>query len=149
MPVDWSNTTAGDLYLLLKRGIQTKLQGVMSQESEDFVFYIGETYRDEIDAAFMGAARSLIVNQGANGFIVANGEQTVTPTILSGALSYASPSDVHLEQSDSFTHTEPRPLQVTRTLLRWYDGANASGNVVGEGWRDLVEDSSNTPFERI
>lgn len=150
MPVDWSNTAAQNYYVLNRRGIITQLSGVMSQESIDVVFYTGETYRDELDAGFIGAARTLLFEKsGTDSTYVANGQQDTGPSPVSGLLTYATTSDPHLEQSDSFTHTEPRPLQVTRTRLIWWSGAAASGNVVGHGWVDEVVEFSSNEFDRI
>lgn len=138
MATNWTNTEARNYVLYLRGRIQTNLGAVMSETQEDLIVYDTEYYRDEIDAAFMGTARSLIVNQGANGFIVSNGEQTVNPTILSGALTYATPSDPHLEESDSFNHVPPNPLAKTRSRLYWWSGAPDASNVVGAAWADQV-----------
>lgn len=151
MPIDWDNAAAKDYWVLNRRGVVTQLIGVMSQQSEDVEYYNGETYRDELDAAFTGVGRSLQVNKtGGGGIVIANGDQTLfNGTLGTDTYTYATPSDPHLEQSDSFTHTPPRPLQVTRTRLTWWSGAAGSGSVIGQGWIDEVLEFSSNAFDRI
>lgn len=150
MPIDWSNTVAQNYHILNKRGIVSELIGVMSQESIDFVYYPGDTYRDEIDAAFMGSPHTLAGDTtGPTAAVVfTNGEQA-NLTVSGGTFTYAAVSDPHFEESDSFTHTAPRPLEITRTKLIWWSAAGGTGNVVGEGWRDVVEELMPAPFDRI
>jgi hypothetical protein len=145
----WSNAAAQNYVLLLENGIQTSVPGVQSETQEDLLVYDGETYRDEIDATFMGTGRSLIIEQAGGGVAVTNGLQVETPGIISGALTYDSPSDPHLEQSDSFTHTEPRPLEKTRTRIIWWSGASGTGDVVAWSWQEQIVTFSPSDFIRI
>jgi hypothetical protein len=145
----WSNAAAQNYVLLLQNGIQTSVPGVQSETQEDLLVYDGETYRDEIFATEMGTGRTMIITQAGGGVAVTNGLQVETPGIISGALSFTTPSDPHLEESDSFTHTPPHPLEKTRTRFVWWSGASGTGNVVAWAWQEQVVTFSPSDFIRI
>lgn len=145
----WSNTAADNYVLLLRNGIQTAVPGVQSETAEDVQLFNGKNYRDIVDATTMGTGRTLAINQGANGVVITNGEQTTFPTILSGAITFQTPSDPHFEESDVITHTAPRPEESTRTRLLWWSGATGTGNVVAWAWADQVVDMSPSDHIRI
>lgn len=134
----WSNAVAQDYVLTLKNSTKTSavMVGIQSATSEDLLVYDTEYYRDTIDAAFMGTGRSLNVTEnGGDGVLVPNGSLTNVVS-TGGGLTFESPSDVHLEQSDEFTHTPPHPLEKTRTMFYFWSGATGTGNVVASCWQD-------------
>ncbi len=135
---DWSSAAQKNYVLLLDGGIKSPMKGVQSQTQVDVVWYDNEVYRDEIFAPQMGTGRTLQVNKaGGGGFFAFNGEQAIEPGVIgSDAFTYATPSDPHLEKSDSITHTPPRFTQKTRSAYLWWDGADGTGNVVGTCWAD-------------
>lgn len=145
----WSNAAPANYVLLLKNGFETAFPGVRSETSEDLEGFLPEVYRDELDSTFIGTGRTLNVNQGANGFVVTNGEQTVNPATISGAITFATPSDPHMEQSDSFLHVVPRPTPYTRTRLIWWSGAAGTGDVVGWAWMDRIEAFSPSNYIQL
>jgi hypothetical protein len=147
----WSNSAPSPYVLLLRNGIQTSVPGVQSETQENLQLFDGETYRDELDATFLGTGRTLQINKtGGGGIVVTNGEQTVfNGSAGTDTYTFATPSDPHLEQSDSFTHTAPRPVESTRTRLLWWSGAAGGGNVVGWAWADQVVDFSPSAHVRI
>jgi hypothetical protein len=145
----WSNAAPANYVLLLKNGFETAFPGVQSETSEDLEGFLPEVYRDELDSTFMGTGRSLIIEQAGGGVAVTNGLQVETPGIISGALTYDSPSDPHLEQSDSFLHVDPRPTPYTRTRLIWWSGATGTGDVVGWAWMDRIEAFSPSNYIQL
>jgi hypothetical protein len=146
---DWSSSEPKNYVLLLAGGIKSPMKGIQSQTQVDVVWYDNEVYRDEIDAPFMGTGRTLNVNQGGGGFVISNGEQAVEPGIISGAITYASPSDPHLEQSDSFLHVAPRFTEKTRSAYLWWSGASGTGDVIGTCWADEFVALSPDTFTRL
>lgn len=147
----WSNSATQNYVLLLKNGIQTDVPGVQSETQEDIEQFDGETYRNELDATFIGTGRTLQINkQGGGGIVVTNGEQTLfNGTLGTDTYSFAVPSDPHLEKSDSFTGTPPHPLESKRTRFLWWSGPSGTGNVVDWAWADQVINFSPSPHVRI
>lgn len=135
---EWSSDAQKNYIVLLQGGIKIPMNGVQSQTQVDVAWYDNEVYRDELFASEIGTGRTMQMNKtGGGSFFVTNGEQTVTPSVIgSDAFTFASPSDPHLEESDSFTHTPPRFTQKTRTAYLWWDGATGNGNVIGTCWAD-------------
>lgn len=141
----WSNASAQNYVLLIRNGIQTDVANVQSETAEDVEYYDGETYRDEIDSTFMGTARSLVGDGGGFAPLISNGFQGE----ISSFSGFDTVNDPHLEQSDSFTHTPPHPLEKTRTRFLWWSGASGTGDVVGWAWADQVVDFSPSTHVRI
>lgn len=138
MATNWTNAVASPYVLYLRGRIQTSLGNVMSETQEDLLVFDTEYYRDELDASFMGTGRTLAgVAGGTNAVLVTNGEQH-NVLVSGGTFAFSTPSDPHLEESDSFTHTPPHPLEKTRSRLYWWTGANGTGSVVGTAWADQV-----------
>lgn len=148
MAIDWSNTVAQSYYVLSRQGFSTQLVGVMSQVSLSVQYQPGQGYRDEIDASFMGSARTLAGNGGPDAVVIPNGDQT-NVQVAGGAWTYSTPSDPHFEESDSFNHTPYRTVIFGRTRLQWWSGAGGTGNLIGEGWDDQILQLSSNPFERV
>lgn len=138
----WSSTTAQDYVLTLKNSTKTSavMASIQSATSEDLLVYDTEYYRDEIDAAFMGTARSLIAHEsggvGNQDALVPNGSITNVVGSSGSTIGFPAANDPHLEESDSFTHTAPHPLEKTRTMFYFWSGANGTGNVVSCCWQD-------------
>lgn len=132
------------VYVLLEGSAVLPISGVTDNYSTaDVEIYDGETYRDQIDAGFMGTARSLVVDGGGStSWIIPNGS---TENETSSTFSYDTVCDPHLEQSDSFTHTAPRFLQKTRTLWS-FPRASMFTHVV---WADIVQGTSPLPPYRL
>lgn len=149
MPIDWSSDAAQNYNVLFRRGIVSRMEGVMSQESVDFVYNNGETYRDSMDAAFWGRASALAgVAGGTDAIVIANGDQT-TVQVSGGTFAYSTPSDPQFEESDEFKHEPPRVLDITRTQVRWWSDAAGAGNLLGWAWLDELISIEPEPFERI
>lgn len=142
----WSNAAQDDYVLLLRNGIETNVQGVQSETAEDVEQYDGETYRDELDATFLGTARNTLIG-GSSDALIPNG--STTNVVGPSGLTYDTVQDPLMEQSDSFTHTEPRPLKSTRTRLLWWSAASGGGNVVSWAWADQVVSFSPSAYIRI
>jgi len=51
------------LYVLTKDGLYMPITGALCKSSVDFLFYDGETYRDELDAGFLGNPHSTFSRQ--------------------------------------------------------------------------------------
>lgn len=145
----WSNSAADNYVLLLRNGIQTAVPGVQSETAEDVQLFNGKNYRDEMNASFIGAGRTLAgIAGGTSAVLVTNGDQH-NVTVAGGTWSFSTPSDPHIEESDSFTHTPPRPEEITRTRFLWWSGATGTGNVVAWAWADQVIDMSPSDHIRI
>lgn len=133
MATNWSNTSAQNYVLYVRGRIQTNAPGIQSETQEDLLVFDTEYYRDELDSAFLGTARTLLqASGGAFNTIIANGLQVTSDTFD----SFAAQNDPHMEQSDSFTHTPPHPLEKTRSRLYWWSGPTGTGNVVASCWAD-------------
>jgi hypothetical protein len=138
----WSNTIAQDYVLTLKNSTKTSavMVGIQSATQEDLIVYDTEYYRDELDAAFLGTARSLIVHETGGvspvDVVISNGSTTNVVGSSNTTLSYAAVNDPQVEQSDSFTHTPPHPLAKTRSIIHFWSGATGTGNIVASCWFD-------------
>ncbi len=86
--------------------------GASSITYVDETVYDGEVYRDELDAAYVGGS-NLSTSPTSGSFIM--------------GYNYAFQS-----KDDRFTHTVPRYMQKTVTLVKFWDGASGTGNQVGE-----------------
>jgi hypothetical protein len=149
---DWNNASGPLNYnLLLRGGFKTPVKGVQSKTQIDITWYDNEVYRDEIFAAEMGTGRTLQINKtGGGGLVVTNGEQTLfNGTAGTDTYTFATPSDPHLDKSDSITHTPPRFTQKTRTLFLWWSGPSGTGNVVAEAWADQVISMAPETYTRF
>jgi hypothetical protein len=141
----WSNAAPAPYVLLLRNGIQTSVPGVQSETQEDLQLFDGETYRDELDATFLGTGRNVAVTGSGTDAIITNGNQSS----ITGSTGYQAVQDPLMEESDSFSHTPPRPVESTRTRLLWWSAASGTGNVVGWAWADQVVDFSPSTHVRI
>lgn len=136
MALNWTSDTVANYSVAFQGRFQTRLLGVQSETQEDILLYDKEYYRDQLFAPELGTGRTLAgVAGGTNAVIIANGDQQTT-TVSGGTWAFSAVSDPHFEESDSFTHTPPRPLEKTRTRLYWWSGPNGTGNVVGSCWAD-------------
>lgn len=134
------------VYVLLEGGSVLPISGVTDEYTPtDVEIYDGETYRNEINAAFMGTARTLTLTEnGGNGFIIANGGN-ISSSSAGGAFTFATTNDPHLEKSDSWTATPPWPLKKTRTIWSFPRGTGYTHTV----WADLVQGTSPLPPYRL
>lgn len=140
--VTWTQATARDYHLTLKRGqLQTQelIESVKSETTEDILYHDGEWYRNEIDAAFMGTARTLISHETGGlspvDALIPNGTNDAVVAGSSGAtIGFPTVNDPHLEQSDSWTGTPPHPLQKTMTKICWWGDESGTGELIGWAW---------------
>lgn len=143
----WSNAAQQNYTLLLKNGFETNVPGVQSETQEDIEGFLPEVYRDEMDATFTGATRNTLVESASTDSLIPNG--SITNVTGVSDLTYAAVQDPILEESDSFTHTAPRPTPYTRTRFLWWSGASGSGNVVAWAWEDRIEAFSPSEFTQL
>lgn len=138
------------IYVLLEGSAVLPITGVTEQYvPTDVLIYDGETYRDTIDAGFIGTARSLIVHETGGvspvDVVISNGSTTNVIGSSGTTLSYAAVNDPFIEESDEFTHTPPHPLEKTRTLWTFTRGSGFSCVV----WADLVQGISDKAPYRL
>lgn len=131
------------VYVLLEGGSVLIFTEVSAAHTpSDVEIYDGETYRDTIDANFIGTARSLIAhetggvsNQDA---LVPNGAITNVVGSSNSAIGFATVNDPHIEESDEFTHTAPHFKAKKRTIWTFTRGTGFPHVV----WADLVQGTS-------
>ena len=121
-------SSAKPIFVVLKGGFYDTVVGALSRARVDLPYYDGSTTRDTIDASFIGRGPVSLFN-GSN-----------TPEVVTGDFSTET-SDIPvqadalleaIEESDDYTHTPPHQNVLAKTYIRYYDGASATGNVVGE-----------------
>lgn len=131
------------VYVLLEGGSVLIITDVSAEFTpSDVDIYDGETYRDEIDANFIGTARSLMVTvtggSSAGATVISNGSNTNVVDSGGGTMAFGAVNDPMIEESDSFTHTEPRFKAKKRTMWT-FTRATGFSHVV---WGDLVQGTS-------
>lgn len=126
--VDISETAP--VFVIIKGGFYETVVGAKSRARVDLPYYDGSTTRDEVDAGFIGRGPvSVLTNTGIGTVSPFSGDVAVagnTTTVLSDEIA------TMMQQSDSFTHVPPHQNVLAKTFIRYYDGAGATGNVVGE-----------------
>lgn len=150
MAVTWTQTTARDYHLTLKRGqLQTTelITAVKSETQEDVVYCDGEWYRDEIDAAYLGAPRTLLVHETGGvspvDTVISNGSDTNVLGSSGTTLSFPVGQDPYMDKSDSVTHEPLRKAIKTMTKVLWWSDEGGTGELVGWTW--LIEIYSFLP----
>lgn len=120
----------------------------------DLSYFDGSTYRDTLDAGFLGCPRTL-VRQGrdtdlslniAQSYVAWNGyaaypamERSVEPDpAIPDFAEFADVSDPHLEESDEFTHTEPRFWEKQRTEIQFRTADAGAGDILSFVWKDEI-----------
>lgn len=132
------------LFVLLRGGAYLTIYDAISKMDEDIFSFPGTTYRDTLDASFMGRSPPSVLNveittfttgtspssYGAGDFNVTTGDSspaTVTPVLEEVILM--------MQESDEYTHADPRALQTTRTMTKWL---TTGSFVVGWAWTDRI-----------
>lgn len=128
---DIVNVSAGIIYVQeIGNTYATVIAGAKSRCRIDLPLYDQSTERDVIDASFLGrGGLSIIAQTGVSASQVINGD------ILLPDEAITVPPDgiqVMQQESDPFTHTPNHQMILGQTMIRWYDGENATGNIVGE-----------------
>jgi len=103
--------------------------GAKSRCRIDLPLYNQSTTRDEVWASQLGRGPvSALTNSGTASAVPFNGD------ILAPSDTTPLPDEIAtmMQESDSFAHIPPHQNIVGQTLVRWYDGAGATGNCVGE-----------------
>lgn len=134
------------VYVTLEGGIVLLITDVTDEYTPtDVEIYDGETYRNEIDAGFIGTARSLLVDVsggvGSGPVAIPNGSNLNVVGGSGDTIAYSAVSDPHLEQSDSFTGTPPHFKAKKRTLYSF----PRDGKFTHVTWGDLVIGTSPVP----
>jgi hypothetical protein len=141
MAVVWTQTTAGSYHLTLKRGqLQTValMTSIKSETQEDVDYSDGEWYRDEIDAAFLGAPRTLLVHETGGvspaDVVISNGSNTNVVGSSGTTLSFPTGQDPYMDKSDSVTHEPLRKAIKTMTKTLWWGGESGAAPLIGWTW---------------
>lgn len=112
-----------DPLIVLLRGQQTlTITGALSETAVDETIYDGTTYRDDPTQLLNVPAPGVEAN------FTAGDAQRGTYT--------GSNSFVAAGVADPVAHVAPRFHAKKRTMMKWWDGAAGTGNVVGKCWAD-------------
>lgn len=118
------------LYVSVRAQPYITVQGAKSRARVDLPLYDQSVTRDYVDASTLGRGGVSIVEQtGVASSLPFNGD-----LLLSDQPVTIEPDEVltMMQQDDRFTHIAPHQNVLGKTVIRWYDGEAASGNVVGE-----------------
>lgn len=115
---------------LINNTYATVIIGAKSRCRIDLPLYDQSTERDIIDASFIGRGGVSIISQTGAVSVIPLSADVVLPDE-----PITVPPDsilTTMQDSDNITHTPNHQLVLGTTIIRWYDGLNATGNLVGE-----------------
>lgn len=123
----------------LKTGEVFSFTAVKSISQIDPDLYPGDTYRDRADAAKFGCPQAQVMSGGEDsGFSRLLTEHPAAILAVSTDIPLKNPDVLQgnsgFAEDDEYTHTPPRPRMVTRSLLKFWDGLNGTGNFLGSIW---------------
>lgn len=106
-----------DPIIVLLKGQQTlTIEGALSETLEELLDYADTgTYRNLFPSSYLGRAW------------VTGGSALPIPFVSPG---------VPESLDDQANEEPPRPLFKPRNMMKWWDGAAGTGNVVGKCWQD-------------
>ena len=128
--VIWTSLAAKTLYVRELGNVTSgPIAGVMSCDTLDITNYDNSNYRDDF------------FDPGASGpkleFAFDAGFDYVTQTTAAGVFTAGTPP-TSKSSTDAVYHIPPRNEMKQRTMVRLWDAASGTGNVLYSGWADEI-----------
>lgn len=143
-----TSPVSGTLYLLLKADrIVCQITGALSVSQEDIDFYDGSTHSQMVDASHLGNPHTMpgVLQTAATegkGYSPPDGSgliagSSMSVNLVSVPIPGAESNNVTTDAAFVLT-TTPGQTMKKDSLIKWWSGASASGNLVAMAWKSQI-----------